>query len=43
MNVVGLLVIVISIIPVYFANRLTQDPSGAPAAAGAPAATAVAG
>jgi putative spermidine/putrescine transport system permease protein len=42
-NVVGLLVIVISIIPVYFANRLTQDPSGTPGAAGAPAAaTAVA-
>jgi putative spermidine/putrescine transport system permease protein len=37
-NVVGLTVIVLSIIPVYFANRLTQDPAGAtgaPAAAGA--------
>jgi putative spermidine/putrescine transport system permease protein len=32
-NVVGLLVIVISIIPVYFANRLSQDPIGTPAAA----------
>ena len=33
-NVVGLLVIVISIIPVYFANRLTQDPSAARARRG---------
>ena len=39
-NVVGLLVIVISIIPVYLANRLTQDPAGT---AGAAAAAAVAG
>ena len=30
-NVVGLLVIILSIIPVYFANRLSQDPIGAPA------------
>jgi putative spermidine/putrescine transport system permease protein len=36
-NVVGLLVILLSIIPVYFANRLSQDPIGAPAGA-APAA-----
>ena len=36
-NVVGLLVIVISIIPVYLANRLTQDPTGT---AGGPAAAA---
>jgi putative spermidine/putrescine transport system permease protein len=41
-NVVGLLVILISIIPVYLANKLTQDPSGTPATAGAPAAAAVA-
>src|ERR671910_947967 len=39
-NVVGLMVIVLSIIPVYLANRLSQDPVGtrgaaAPAAAGA--------
>jgi putative spermidine/putrescine transport system permease protein len=37
-NVVGLSVIILSIIPVYFANRLSQDPvgaTGAPAAAGA--------
>ncbi len=27
-NVVGLLVILLSIIPVYFANRLSQDPAG---------------
>ena len=33
-NVVGLTVIVLSIIPVYFANRLSQDPIGAPGAAG---------
>jgi putative spermidine/putrescine transport system permease protein len=32
-NVVGLLVILLSIIPVYLANRLTQDSSGAPGAA----------
>ena len=37
-NVVGLLVIILSIIPVYFANRLSQDPIGAPA--GGAAATA---
>ena len=36
-NVVGLTVIILSIIPVYLANRLSQDPIGAPAA-GAPAA-----
>jgi hypothetical protein len=39
-NVVGLSVIILSIIPVYLANRLSQDPIGAPAgggAAGAPA------
>ena len=34
MNVVGLMVILLSIIPVYFANRLSQDPVGAPGAAG---------
>ena len=38
-NVVGLLVILLSIIPVYFANKLSQDPVGVPgggaAAAGA--------
>ncbi len=38
-NVVGLMLILLSIIPVYLANRLIQDPSGP---AGAPAATAVA-
>lgn len=39
-NVVGLLVIVLSIIPVYLANRLSQDPVGAPGVtAGAGAAT----
>jgi putative spermidine/putrescine transport system permease protein len=32
-NVVGVLVILLSIIPVYFANRLSQDPIGAPAGA----------
>ena len=38
-NVVGLSVIVLSIIPVYLANRLTQEPIGAPGgAAGAGAA-----
>ena len=43
-NVVGLLVILLSIIPVYFANRLSQDPVGAPGAApGAPGAAAAAG
>jgi len=36
-NVVGLGVILLSIIPVYLANRLSQDPVGAP---GAPAAAA---
>jgi putative spermidine/putrescine transport system permease protein len=39
-NVVGLSVIILSIIPVYLANRLSQEPIGAPAgggAAGAPA------
>ena len=41
-NVVGVLVILLSIIPVYFANRLSQDPIGAPAG-GAPAATGAAG
>jgi hypothetical protein len=43
-NVVGLLVILLSIIPVYFANRLSQDPVGVPgggaAAGGAAAAVA---
>jgi putative spermidine/putrescine transport system permease protein len=34
-NVVGVLVILLSIIPVYFANKLSQEPVGAPAAAGA--------
>ncbi len=34
-NVVGVLVILLSIIPVYLANKLSQDPVGAPAAAGA--------
>jgi len=33
-NVVGLTVIVLSIIPVYLANRLSQDPIGAPGAGG---------
>jgi len=33
-NVVGLTVIVLSIIPVYLANRLSQDPVGAPGGAG---------
>src|SRR4029450_3898841 len=43
-NVVGLLVILLSIIPVYFANRLSQDPVGAPGGAGpAPAAAGAAG
>jgi putative spermidine/putrescine transport system permease protein len=38
-NVVGLMLIVLSIIPVYLANRLSQDPIGAPGAtAGAGAA-----
>ena len=41
-NVVGLLVILLSIIPVYFANRLSQDPIGARAGA-APAAAGAAG
>jgi putative spermidine/putrescine transport system permease protein len=41
-NVVGLMVILLSIIPVYLANRLSQDPVGAPAA-GAPAAAGAAG
>jgi putative spermidine/putrescine transport system permease protein len=35
-NVVGLMVIALSIVPVYLANRLSQDPVGAPR--GAPAA-----
>jgi putative spermidine/putrescine transport system permease protein len=34
-NVVGLTVILLSIIPVYFANRLSQEPIGAPGAAAA--------
>ncbi|HEX5895096.1 MAG TPA: ABC transporter permease [Thermoleophilaceae bacterium] len=42
-NVVGLMVILLSIIPVYLANRLSQDPVGTPGAAGAPAATGAAG
>jgi putative spermidine/putrescine transport system permease protein len=33
-NVVGVSVIILSIIPVYFANRLSQDPIGAPGGAG---------
>ena len=37
-NVVGLLVILLSIIPVYFANRLSQDPVGAPGGGAAAAA-----
>ena len=41
-NVVGVLVILLSIIPVYFANRLSQDPIGAPTR-GAPAAAGAAG
>ena len=41
-NVVGVLVILLSIIPVYFANRLSQDPIGA-SAGGAPAAAGAAG
>ena len=39
-NVVGLMLIVLSIIPVYLANKLTQDPAGT--SGGAPAAAAVA-
>ena len=42
-NVVGLMVILLSIIPVYLANRLSQDPVGTPGAAGAPAAAGAAG
>ena len=38
-NVVGLMLILLSIIPVYLANKLTQDPAGT--AGGAPAAAAV--
>jgi putative spermidine/putrescine transport system permease protein len=41
-NVVGLTVILLSIIPVYLANRLSQDPVGAPAGA-PPAAAGAAG
>ena len=41
-NVVGLSVIILSIIPVYLANRLSQEPIGAPAR-GAPAAAGAAG
>ena len=37
-NVVGLTVILLSIIPVYFANRLSQDPVGAPGGGAAAAA-----
>jgi putative spermidine/putrescine transport system permease protein len=40
-NVVGLMLILLSIIPVYLANKLSQDPLGAPA--GAPAAAGAAG
>ena len=44
MNVVGLTVILLSIIPVYLANRLSQDPigtrAGAAPAGGAAAAAA---
>ena len=39
-NVVGLMLILLSIIPVYLANKLTQDPAGT--AGGATAAAAVA-
>ncbi len=39
-NVVGLMLILLSIIPVYLANKLTQDPAGT--SGGAPAAAAVA-
>ena len=39
-NVVGLTVILLSIIPVYLANRLSQDPVGAAPAGGAAAAAA---
>jgi putative spermidine/putrescine transport system permease protein len=39
-NVVGLMVIILSIVPVYLANRLSQDPVGVPG--GAPAARAAA-
>jgi len=42
-NVVGLMVILLSIIPVYLANRLSQDPVATPGAAGAPAAAGAAG
>ena len=42
-NVVGLMVIVISIIPVYLANRLSQDRSGPAGAPGAAAPAAAAG
>jgi len=41
--VVGLMVILLSIIPVYLANRLSQDPVATPGAAGAPAAAGAAG
>ena len=41
-NVVGLSLILLSIIPVYLANRLSQEPIGAPAR-GAPAAAGAAG
>src|SRR5215210_1649989 len=34
-NVVGLMVILLSIVPVYLANRLSQDPIGAPGGAAA--------
>lgn len=40
-NVVGLFVILVSIVPVYIANRLSQDPVGVPG--GAPAAAKAAG
>jgi putative spermidine/putrescine transport system permease protein len=41
-NVVGVMVILLSIIPVYLANKLSQDPVGAPTG-GAPAAAGAAG
>jgi putative spermidine/putrescine transport system permease protein len=41
-NVVGVLVILLSIIPVYLANKLSQEPVGAPTG-GAPAAAGAAG
>jgi putative spermidine/putrescine transport system permease protein len=42
-NVVGLCVIVLSIIPVYIANRLSRDPVGVPGGGAAPATVEAAG